>query len=71
MIENAVRVEDTRTMQSYQLFNHIPPDQMHILNNNQGQRPTAYLYLELSFQPVTLTVNLGLLKPSTESNQEV
>ena len=75
MIENAIRVEDTRQMQSYQLFSHIPPDQMHLLNNSSGQRPTAYLYLELSAQPVSLTINLGALSPTnvkgqSEANQE-
>ena len=59
MIENAIRVEDIRSMQSYQVFNYVPPDQMHLINSNSNQKPTPYLYLELSSQPVQLTVSLS------------
>jgi hypothetical protein len=59
--EALTRMEDHRTMQSYRIFDFVPPDQAHLINNPSGQKPTSYLYLELSSQPVVLTINLGVL----------
>ena len=52
-IETALRVEDQRTMQSYHLFKYIPPE-----SEGPNQR-TPYLLLELSNQPVVLTISIG------------
>ena len=48
-LETALRVDDQRTMQSYQIFKLLP-------DPASGIR-VPFLYLELSRQPVLLTVS--------------
>ena len=51
--ETALKIEDQRTMQSYHIFKYLPEQEGKTQN-------TPYLLLELSNQPVVLTISIGL-----------
>jgi len=64
--ETAVRIDDQRTMQSYQIFKYFP-------DAETGVR-VPFLYLELSRQPVLLTIspssNMGHLQSQVQAREQ-
>ena len=52
-LETSLKVEDQRTMQSYNMFKYLPESD----DSNSSKCP--YLLLELSYQPVILTISVG------------
>ena len=54
--ESALKIEDQRTMQSYHIFKYLPEQD----GASQKTPITPYLLLELSNQPVVLTISIGL-----------
>lgn len=62
-VETALKMEDQRTMQSYNIFKFLPDPE-------SGVR-VPFLYLELSKQPVLLTISPSLSAAAQDPGEEM